>query len=168
MIDELTRPAVSEPWSHERIPPGFDAKRVYEHAVAVGSARRRRRRRRYAVGLAVLIVVVALSTAHDFAPAPPARLRPVPVKAEAKADGRTFAALKAASASTGLARRAVLAVGDSVMLGASSALEADIPDFYVDAKISRQIADSATVLQQYKRAGILPATVVIGVATNGT
>jgi hypothetical protein len=76
--------------------------------------------------------------------------------------------VKAASASTGFARRSVLAVGDSVMLGAASALEADLPNFYVDAKISRQIADSASVLQQYKSAGILPSTIVIGVATNGT
>lgn len=168
MIDELARAAAPEPWSHERIPPGFDAKRVYQHAIAVGNSRRRRRRRGYVVGLAVLTVVVALSAMRELAPTPAARLRPVARKAEATADRSTLAALKAKRATTGAGQHQILALGDSVMVGASTALEAEIPSLSVDAKISRQIADAGYVLQQYKSAGILPSTVVIGLASNGT
>ena len=61
----------------------------------------------------------------------------------------------------------VLAVGDSVMLGAEQSLEAAIPTIYVDAKVSRQFWDATVVLQQYKNAGLLPPTIVVHMGTNG-
>jgi DNA-directed RNA polymerase specialized sigma24 family protein len=146
----------------------LDEKRVYEYATVVGGARRQRRRRGYVVGLAVLTVVAALSTVPSLTPAPAARIERVVPRTEATADDTTFAALEAMHATNKSVSNAVLAVGDSVMLGAATTLEAGIPNVFVDAKISRGIADAAAVLQQYNRAGILPPTVVIGLATNGT
>jgi hypothetical protein len=168
MIDDLATTAVTEPWADERIPPGFDAKRVYEHAVVVGGERRKRRRRGYAVGMLFLAAtIIAFSVMHAFSPAPAVRLGPVVRRSEALADSRTLAALTAARATPG-AKHAILAVGDSVMLGASDELRSEIAHIYVDAKISRGIPDVPHVLQQYKTAGALPPTVVIAVATNGT
>ncbi|MDQ1479354.1 MAG: hypothetical protein QOI44_215, partial [Actinomycetota bacterium] len=61
----------------------------------------------------------------------------------------------------------VLALGDSVMLGARQSLEQQIPNMYVDAKVSRQFWDSTVVLAEYKKAGLLPPTIVIHMGTNG-
>jgi len=61
----------------------------------------------------------------------------------------------------------VLAVGDSVMLGAEQSLEREIPNMYVDAKVSRQFWDATVVLAEYKKFGLLPPTIVIHMGTNG-
>jgi hypothetical protein len=61
----------------------------------------------------------------------------------------------------------VLALGDSVMLGAEQSLESEIPNMYVDAKVSRQFWDATVVLAEYKKAGLLPPTIVIHMGTNG-
>jgi peptidoglycan/LPS O-acetylase OafA/YrhL len=61
----------------------------------------------------------------------------------------------------------VLALGDSVMLGAQQSLEREIPNMYVDAKVSRQFWDATVVLEEYKKAGLLPPTIVIHMGTNG-
>ena len=61
----------------------------------------------------------------------------------------------------------VLALGDSVMLGAQQSLEREIPNMYVDAKVSRQFWDATVVLAEYKKAGLLPPTIVIHMGTNG-
>lgn len=62
----------------------------------------------------------------------------------------------------------VLALGDSVMLGAERTLEREIPNMYVDAKVSRQFWDATVVLQEYEKADLLPPTIVIHMGTNGT
>jgi hypothetical protein len=61
----------------------------------------------------------------------------------------------------------VLAIGDSVMLGAEQSLESQIPNMYVDAKVSRQFWDATVVLAEYKKVGLLPPTIVIHMGTNG-
>ena len=61
----------------------------------------------------------------------------------------------------------ILAIGDSVMLGAEQSLEHDIPGIFVDAKVSRQFWDATVVLQAYKTEGLLPPTIVIHMGTNG-
>ncbi len=61
----------------------------------------------------------------------------------------------------------VLAVGDSVMLGAEQSLQRDIPGIYIDAKVSRQFWDATAVLQAYKNVGLLPPRVVVHMGTNG-
>jgi len=61
----------------------------------------------------------------------------------------------------------VLALGDSVMLGAQQSLEREMPNMYVDAKVSRQFWDATVVLEEYKKFGLLPPTIVIHMGTNG-
>jgi peptidoglycan/LPS O-acetylase OafA/YrhL len=60
-----------------------------------------------------------------------------------------------------------LAVGDSVMLGASDSLHNAIPGIFVDAVVSRQFWDAIAVLQYYKNNGLLPGNIVIHLGTNG-
>src|SRR5262249_9202185 len=61
----------------------------------------------------------------------------------------------------------ILAVGDSVMLGAEQSLHDAIPGIFVDAKVSRQFWDATVVLQAYKNEGLLPGNIVIHMGTNG-
>ena len=62
---------------------------------------------------------------------------------------------------------AILALGDSVMLGAQDSLRTAIPGIFVDAKVSRQFWDTTIVLESYKAEGILPPTIVVHMGTNG-
>ena len=58
-------------------------------------------------------------------------------------------------------------VGDSVMLGALSALQEALPGCIVDAKVSRQLWDAYAVLDALEGSGSLGSTVVIALGTNG-
>ena len=58
-------------------------------------------------------------------------------------------------------------VGDSVMLGALSALQDALPGCTVDAKVSRQLWDAYGVLDALESSGQLGNTVVIALGTNG-
>ena len=58
-------------------------------------------------------------------------------------------------------------VGDSVMLGALSALQEALPGCIVDAKVSRQLWDAYAVLDALESSGSLGSTVVIALGTNG-
>ena len=61
----------------------------------------------------------------------------------------------------------VTAIGDSVMLDAQPALEADIPGIDVEAAVSRQWDAGIALVQQLKFEGRLGAIVVIDLGTNG-
>jgi peptidoglycan/LPS O-acetylase OafA/YrhL len=61
----------------------------------------------------------------------------------------------------------ILALGDSVMLGAEQSLQREIPGIFIDAKVSRQFSDATVVLQAYKNEGLLPPTVIVHMGTNG-
>ena len=58
-------------------------------------------------------------------------------------------------------------VGDSVMLGALSAIHDALPGCIVDAKVSRQLWDAYAVLDALESSGSLGSTVVIALGTNG-
>ena len=60
----------------------------------------------------------------------------------------------------------VLAVGDSVMLGAKAALESTVPGIFVDAKESRGIDSLTGILAKYAAKGKLPDIIVIALVTN--
>ena len=62
----------------------------------------------------------------------------------------------------------VLAVGDSVMLGAAGALGVAVAGIEVDAEVSRQFATGVENLRSRRDGGALPGTVVIHLGTNGT
>jgi hypothetical protein len=62
----------------------------------------------------------------------------------------------------------VLAIGDSVMLGARGALQNAIPGIAVDAIVSRQFSQLPSVLAGYRDRGQLPGTIVMHLGTNGS
>ncbi len=62
----------------------------------------------------------------------------------------------------------VTGIGDSVMLGASSALRAAIPSIEVDAVVSRQWDPGVATVQSGRSSGRLRPTLVVDLGTNGT
>lgn len=63
---------------------------------------------------------------------------------------------------------AVVCIGDSVMLGASPAIEEALPDdAIVDAKESRQVSAAQEIVEQLKAEDKLGKTVIIALGTNG-
>lgn len=62
----------------------------------------------------------------------------------------------------------VTAIGDSVMLGAVQAMEADIPGVVVDAAISRQTSTAIELLRARSAAGQLGDVVIVHMGNNGT
>jgi hypothetical protein len=61
----------------------------------------------------------------------------------------------------------VLALGDSVMLGASPQLFAEMPGILVDAKVSRSFPNAIEVLRWYAANNSLRDVVVVHMGTNG-
>ncbi len=64
--------------------------------------------------------------------------------------------------------RPVLALGDSVMVGAVNQLEGAIPGIQINAAESRQVSAGIGLLQASRAAGRLPPVVVVHLGTNGT
>jgi peptidoglycan/LPS O-acetylase OafA/YrhL len=67
----------------------------------------------------------------------------------------------------GKVRGRVLAIGDSVMLGATRALRRQFTSIEVNAAVSRQFNDGIRILRARAAAGTLPDVVVIHLGTNG-
>jgi peptidoglycan/LPS O-acetylase OafA/YrhL len=61
----------------------------------------------------------------------------------------------------------VIAIGDSVMLGAKAALEQRMPGIYVDAAVSRQVKGGAELAAALKAQGAIGRAVVVHLGTNG-
>ena len=61
-----------------------------------------------------------------------------------------------------------LAVGDSVMLGAQSALTTAMPGIRVDAKVGRQFNSVSDVVGWYASEGLIPGPLIVHAGTNGT
>ncbi|MGB3410481.1 MAG: acyltransferase family protein [Microthrixaceae bacterium] len=61
----------------------------------------------------------------------------------------------------------VVAVGDSVMLGASGAIRAALPGIRIDAKVGRQFSTVLSVVAWYVKEGYVPGPLVVHVGTNG-
>ena len=96
------------------------------------------------------------------------------VAAAATPDGKGYWLLPSVPAPVGLPAPGegflaghVTAIGDSVMLDAQPALEADIPGIDVEAAVSRQWDTGVALVQQLKAEGRLGAIVVIDLGTNG-
>ena len=62
----------------------------------------------------------------------------------------------------------ITAVGDSVMLAASEALNTNYPGIYIDADVSRHYTAGLEVLQQLNASGELRKNVFLGFGTNGS
>ena len=61
----------------------------------------------------------------------------------------------------------ITAIGDSVMLAAAPALQAEYPGIAIDASVSRSMSTAPEILQSYASAGTLRDVVVIALGTNG-
>ena len=62
----------------------------------------------------------------------------------------------------------VLAVGDSVMLGASGALSRQFPAIAIDAEVGRQFSEGVSVIEALAARGTIPGTVIVHLGTNGS
>ena len=87
----------------------------------------------------------------------------------ATATAAPAAAQPVATLSAPLVAGRVTAIGDSVMLGAASALQARLGDgLWLDAKQNRQFPDGVATLRSLRDSGQLGTTVVVQLGTNGT
>jgi len=113
--------------------------------------------------------------AHFFGSASSAVGRDPIVAAAAAPDGRGYWLLPTSppppaglpASGNGFVVGHVTAIGDSVMLDAQPALEADIPGIDVEAAVSRQWDEGVALVQQLKSEDRLGAIVVIDLGTNG-
>src|SRR5215469_6194042 len=63
--------------------------------------------------------------------------------------------------------QSVTAVGDSIMVAATPALDQALPGIYIDAMVGRQFSTGLAVIAQLKAEGQLRSIVVVGLGTNG-
>ena len=61
----------------------------------------------------------------------------------------------------------IVAVGDSVMLGAAPALRNDFAGIYIDAKVSRYVGAGLDIFKGINKEGRLGDVVIVGLGTNG-
>jgi len=59
-------------------------------------------------------------------------------------------------------------IGDSVTLGASTALREAIPGAYIDAEVNRNMRDAEEIIKTLQENGMLGETVVIALASNAS
>ncbi len=64
--------------------------------------------------------------------------------------------------------QSVTAVGDSVMVASTPALQTALPGIYIDAMVGRQFSTGLQVIADLKARGLLRPIVVVGLGTNGT
>ena len=62
----------------------------------------------------------------------------------------------------------VLAVGDSIMLGAASALRRQFPGIAIDAEVGRQFSEGVSIVRTLSVLGTIPHTVIVHLGTNGS
>lgn len=64
--------------------------------------------------------------------------------------------------------QSVTAVGDSIMVASTPALQAALPGIYIDAVVGRQFSTGLQVIANLKAQGQLRPIVVVGLGTNGS
>jgi hypothetical protein len=69
---------------------------------------------------------------------------------------------------TAVSGKEITAVGDSVMVAATPALDQALPGIYIDAQVGRQFSTGLEVISELKSQGLLRRIVVVGLGTNGT
>jgi hypothetical protein len=93
--------------------------------------------------------------------------RPAPTQSPAAPAGSPADAPVARPPAGWVSAQPVLAIGDSVLLGAREVLPQVLPRVGIDAAISRQAEDVFARVLEHKAAGTLARVVVIHVGTNG-
>ncbi len=115
-------------------------------------------------GLAAAILFSALMVAMIQAPVPLAVAGPQPA---GLSHLDWIEGIELSGASTPESKRPIVAVGDSVMVGAREALRERFDRIAVDARVARQVAGGIAVLEAYRDAGRLGRVVVIHLGNNG-
>jgi peptidoglycan/LPS O-acetylase OafA/YrhL len=118
------------------------------------------------VCLGVVLVTVGLANGRP-APIPPGfdTSRAAAAQTPATTPSVTAAPPGATNPTPGLAR--VTAIGDSVMLGAKTALEQRLGSVVVNAQVSRQFGTAIDIIRLLKQANQLSEVVVVHMGTNG-
>ncbi len=62
----------------------------------------------------------------------------------------------------------ITAIGDSIMLGSSGALQSVLGNLSIDAAVGRQVSEALNVLRAKRAAGQLGDVILIHIGTNGT
>jgi hypothetical protein len=62
----------------------------------------------------------------------------------------------------------VLAVGDSIMLGAAPALDRYFPGIAIDAEVGRQFSEGVSIVRALAERDAIPGTVIVHLGTNGS
>jgi peptidoglycan/LPS O-acetylase OafA/YrhL len=160
--------------------------RFYDHLRAAhGEHRARLARRAVLIGGTITLVAVMLGAGLANAKTQPISIPGINESAHlhdngAAADPNAINALRGVTTTTTANQRGkkpgptkpalpahVLAIGDSVMLGAHNALVNAIPGIGVDAAVSRQFWQSTLVLAYYVQHNLEPPVVVVHSGTNG-
>jgi hypothetical protein len=66
-----------------------------------------------------------------------------------------------------VAGQLVTAVGDSIMVASTPALQTALPGIYIDAEVGRQFGTGLAVIADLKAKGLLRPILVVGLGTNG-
>ena len=64
--------------------------------------------------------------------------------------------------------QSVTAVGDSIMVASTPALQQALPGIYIDAAVGRQFSTGLQVIAGLRSQGLLRPVVIVGLGTNGT
>ncbi len=64
--------------------------------------------------------------------------------------------------------QSVTAVGDSIMVASTPALQHVLPGIYIDAAVGRQFSTGLQVIAALRSQGLLRPVVIVGLGTNGT
>ncbi len=111
------------------------------------------------------------AVAADISRSPEAALRTLTASA-ATAEATTFTSPTSPTSPTPAepapeAAAGVLAIGDSIMLSASSSIRAAVPGISVDARQNRQFTEGVAIVRGLAAAGGIPSTVLVHLGTNG-
>ncbi|MGI9008910.1 MAG: SGNH/GDSL hydrolase family protein [Streptosporangiaceae bacterium] len=94
--------------------------------------------------------------------------RTSPTRARSTSPATPSASPSAAPAPAVLSGQSVSAVGDSVMVASTPALQQALPGISIDAMVGRQFSTGLQVVAGLKAQGLLRPVVVVGLGTNGT
>lgn len=177
MVNELPTAPVRDAWEQKlalaRVPKIYFKENDFDSAFRRNVARVRNPVRGCDKACVAQLEFREIKGARLKPAAPSKRIIPIPTKPATAIANSTTAAKSNPTAATvaplpNNSAVEILAIGDSVMLGASHYMRKSIGTLLVDAKLGRQVSTSIRLLQAYKDANRLPQTIVVHLGNNGT
>lgn len=154
--------------------------RVQQHARRASPWRRRQMARAWGLmATASLVIVIAIVGSLVRATVPAPAFAAVPVSKAEPAGSTTTVALSPTTPAPPTTASAppppaavpvparIVAIGDSVLLGAAPAVLTALPGVELDASVSRQFQDAVGIVEARRAAGALGDAVIIHIGTNG-